>query len=101
MRMRSAWFKMAFLNLMEVGVTSTYSSSAMNSKQRSKLRIVGGVSFNASSLPLARLFVRCFVLHTLTVMSSSRLFSPTTIPAYTGKPGVTNKVQRSCALNKP
>ena len=82
-------------SLMLIGVTSTSSSSAINSRHCSSERIVGGISFNASSLPEARLFVRCFCLHTLTAKSSSLEFSPTTSPSYTFSPAPMNRVQRS------
>ena len=48
-----------------------------------------------------RVLVRCFVLHTLTSISSVRGFSPTIIPAYTFSPGPMKRVPRSCAEKRP
>ena len=47
----------------------------------------------------ARMFVRRFSLTMLTSMSSSREFSPTTMPSYTRSPGSTNIVPRSCTCS--
>ena len=52
------------------GVTSTNSSSDINSIDCSSDIVTGGTSFNASSLPEARVCVIRFSLHTLTVKSS-------------------------------
>src|SRR5205085_2595554 len=62
------------------GVTSTSSSGPIYSSANSKPISRGGVRTSASSVPDARMLDRCFSLQTLTSMSSSRLFSPTTIP---------------------
>lgn len=63
------------------GVTSSSSSSARNSRQSSRLSVFGGIRRRASSLPLARVFVKCFFLQTLTTMSSDFGDSPTTMPS--------------------
>ena len=57
--------RIVFLKRIDLGVTSKSSSSAKNSILCSSERVVGGTSFNASSEPLARVFVTCFFLHTL------------------------------------
>ena len=47
-----------------VGVTSRSSSWSMNSMACSRLKILGGTSFRASSAEEERVLVRCFVLQT-------------------------------------
>ena len=77
------------------GVTSTSSSSLIHSRACSKEKIRGGVKRTASSEELERMLVTCFFLHGLTSISSSRVFSPITWPAYTSWLGPTNNVPRS------
>ena len=62
-------------------MTSTSSSSAMNSIAVSRVWIFGGASLIASSAEWVRMFVFCFSRVTLTIMSSGRLFSPMTMPS--------------------
>ena len=81
-----------------LGVTSTSSSCPRYSRANSKDISCGGVKIKASSDPEARMFVRCFSLHTFTSRSSSRLFSPTTMPLYTSTPGPMNMTPRSCVM---
>src|SRR5438270_84375 len=57
----------------EVGVTSTSSSSAMNSTAYSSVSSMGGVRRIASSLPAARMLVSFLVRMGLTTRSFSRL----------------------------
>src|SRR5438552_15088 len=51
-----------------------------------------------SSDAVVRMFVSFFSLEGFTSMSPTRAFSPTTMPSYTGSPGLTNIVPRSCQL---
>ena len=71
------------------GVTSTSSSSAINSKACSKLRMIGVVSLKASSEP-GSYICYMFFLHTFTNISSCFAFSPTIMPLYTLVPGFIN-----------
>ena len=64
-----------------LGVTSRSSSVSMKSRHCSRLMILGGVSFKASSALLERVLVSFLVLQTLISMSSALGFCPTTIPA--------------------
>ena len=66
---------------MEVGVTSTSSSSAMNSTAYSSVSSMGGVSRIASSLPAARMLVSFLVLIGFTTRSLSRLWIPMIMPS--------------------
>ncbi|CAN4026429.1 PrgI family protein, partial [Dysosmobacter welbionis] len=98
--MRFSWSRMALRIRRLLGVTSSSSSSARNSRHCSRLICLGGTSRSASSEPLARMLVNCFFLQMLTVMSSLRGLTPITIPPYTGTPGPMNRVPRSWALNR-
>ena len=68
--MRRSWSRMRLRMRRFSGVTSSSSSGARNSRQPSRLNLETGTRRRASSLPEARVLVRCFVLQTLTVMSS-------------------------------
>src|SRR3990172_8035885 len=57
---------------MDFGVTSTSSSSSMNSRACSSDIRIGGVSRMFSSLPAARMLVSCFPFRGLTTRSLSR-----------------------------
>src|SRR5713101_3280754 len=65
----------------DFGVTSTYSSSAMNSIADSRVSTRCGTSRMASSAVEARMLVCFFSLVTLTSISASRAFSPTIMPS--------------------
>ena len=65
----------------ESGVTSTHSSSRMNSSACSSESGRGGISRTSSSEVEARMFVSFFSLVAFTSMSSERAFSPTIIPS--------------------
>ena len=66
---------------MTSGVTSISSSSSMYSSDSSSDIRRGGFKRMLRSLPLARMLVSFFSFVGLTVMSSLRAFSPTTIPS--------------------
>ena len=83
---------------MDDGVTSISSSSSMYSSASSKVICRGGSRMIISSDAVVRMFVSFFSLEGFTSMSSVRTFSPTIIPSYTGSPGLTNIVPRSCKL---
>ena len=83
------------------GVTSTNSSSAMNSIDSSSDIFLGGTNLNASSAPDDLVFVKCFYLHTFIVKSSFLELIPTTIPSYTSTPGPINSSPLNCALYNP
>ena len=68
--MRSSLLRIVLRMRRFLGVTSSSSSSARNSRHCSRLICLGGTRRSASSEPEARMFVSCFFLHTLTVMSS-------------------------------
>src|SRR5215213_2821868 len=80
------------------GVTSTSSSSAINSSACSNDNSFGGTSRIASSAVEARMFVSFFSFIAFTSRSTVRAFSPTIIPSYTFVPGLTNSVPRSWRL---
>ena len=63
------------------GVTSTHSSSAMNSSACSSVMALGGTSFTKSSAVDERTLVTFFSRQMLTSMSSARAFSPTIMPS--------------------
>src|SRR3984885_8884879 len=84
-----------FRRRMDFGVTSTNSSSAMNSIAFSKVMSRGGISRMASSAEEERMLVCFFSLVKFTFMSSSRAFSPRIIPSYTSIAGPTNISPRS------
>ena len=65
----------------DLGVTSTSSSSWMYSSASSRLKRIGGGSITFSSVPAARTFVSFLVLQILMTRSKSRMCSPTTCPA--------------------
>ena len=69
LRMRRLW-----------GVTSRSSSQSIYSIACSRDRILGGVSFRASSALDDRVLVRCLVLQTFSSISSVFPFCPMTIP---------------------
>lgn len=62
------------------GVISRSSSTSIKSKACSRLKILGGVSFRASSAEEERVLVRCLVLHTFNSISSGFPLCPITIP---------------------
>ena len=64
-----------------MGVTSTSSSTPMNSIALSSVSGRGGVSRSASSWAWVRMLVSFFSLVALTSMSPERAFSPTIIPS--------------------
>src|SRR5882672_5644732 len=80
------------------GVTSISSSSSMYSSASSSVTCRGGSRMIISSDAVVRMFVSFFSLDGFTSMSPTRAFSPTTMPSYTGSPGLTNIVPRSCKL---
>src|SRR5438876_2576623 len=84
---------------MDDGVTSISSSSSMYSSASSSVTCRGGSRMIISSDAVVRMFVSFFSLDGFTSMSPTRAFSPTTMPSYTGSPGLTNIVPRSCRLN--
>ena len=63
-------------------------------------RAAAGVRRIASSDPEARMLVSFLVLHALTSMSFSLLFSPMIMPSYTGTPDPMKSVPRSCKLSR-
>src|ERR1700722_1325966 len=67
--------------LSDFGVTSTSSSSAINSMHCSSVSALNGTSRTASSEPEARMFESFFSRTALTSRSLSRLCSPTIIPS--------------------
>jgi hypothetical protein len=79
-RPRSVWSKTILRRRTDRGVTSTHSSSAMNSSACSSDIGLGGISFSNESA-LDRTFVSFFSFVGLTSMSSARAFSPTIIPS--------------------
>ncbi len=83
----------------DFGVTSTSSSSSMNSTAYSSVSRIGGVRFTASSLPAARMFVSFLPLIGFTTRSFSREWMPITIPSYSRSPGDTNMRPRSCRFH--
>src|SRR5215471_5956944 len=80
-RLRSCALRKRLRIRIDRGVTSTSSSSAMNSTAYSSVSLTGGVSSTLSSLPAARMLVSFFSLSGLTVRSLSRLWMPTTMPS--------------------
>src|SRR5579875_3648412 len=80
-RRRSASFSNRLRKRIERGVTSTSSSSSMNSIARSSVISSAGGSLTFSSEPAARMFVSFFVRTTLIVTSYSLLLRPTIIPS--------------------
>ena len=64
-----------------LGVTSTSSSSSMNSTAYSSDIWMGGTSRTASSVPAARILVNCFPLIGLTTISFSREWIPMIMPS--------------------
>src|SRR6266850_93591 len=83
---------------LDAGVTSISSSSSMYSSASSSVTCRGGSRMIISSDAVVRMFVSFFSLDGFTSMSPTRAFSPTTMPSYTGSPGLTNIVPRSCKL---
>src|SRR5699024_1805063 len=81
-----------------VGVTSTHSSSPVNSRDSSRVSRRGGTRFSKESEEAARMFVSFFSLVMFTSMSSLREFSPTTWPSYTSEVGSTKNEPRSWRL---
>ena len=85
MRLCCVWRLPAFSSTLRrrtfFGVTSTHSSSRMNSRAWSSDSGRGGVRRMSSSLLDARMFVSFFSLQMFTSMSSLRAFSPTTMPS--------------------
>src|SRR3954447_5843313 len=85
-----------FLSRIDCGVTSTASSSRMNSSACSSDSGRGGISRTVSSAAAARMFVSFLGFDAFTSRSLSREFSPTTIPSYSSSPGATKSDPRSC-----
>ena len=81
LRRRSAMGSTALRSRTEWGVTSTHSSSAMNSRACSRESGRGGVRRTSSSDDDARMLVSFFSLTGLTSMSSDRELSPTIMPS--------------------
>jgi len=77
------------------GVTSTSSSSLMNSIACSRPILRGGMRRIASSAEDARMFVCFFSLQMFTSRSFSRAFSPMIMPSYTSVLGSTKISPRS------
>src|SRR5690606_35768547 len=63
------------------GVTSTSSSSSMNSSACSSENLIAGTRPSSSSLPAARKLVSCLARRALTVRSLSLLWMPTIWPS--------------------
>src|SRR5450432_1644070 len=82
-RRRYLWLDLrTFLrSRIETGVTSTSSSSRMNSMACSRFRMRGGTRRMPSSEVEARILVSFFSLTMFTSRSASRAFSPTIIPS--------------------
>src|SRR5581483_9249888 len=74
-------FKTFFRSRIDTGVTSTNSSSRINSMACSRFKMRGGTSRIASSAVDARILVSFFSLTMLTFKSASRAFSPTIMPS--------------------
>ncbi len=72
---------MALRRRTTLGVTSTHSSSAMNSSDCSSEKERAGVSRSNSSATDERMLVSFFSLVGLTSISSARAFSPMIIPS--------------------
>jgi hypothetical protein len=70
-----------FRSRTECGVTSTHSSSRMNSSACSSESGRGGISRTSSSADAARMFVSFFGFDAFTSRSSAREFSPTIMPS--------------------
>ena len=77
------------------GVTSTNSSFPMNSIDCSNVNGVIGTNLTASSEPEALVLVNFLPFQTFMSKSSALAHSPTTIPWYTGVPGVINNLPLS------
>ncbi len=75
-RPRVAWSRTTLRSRTDSGVTSTHSSSEMNSRACSSESRSGGVRRMASSAEAERMLVCFFSLVGLTSISSSRAFSP-------------------------
>ena len=90
--------RIRFRSLMLTGVTSTSSSSLMNSMACSSPSFRGGIRRIASSALDARMLVCFFSFVTLTSMSLGRAFSPMTMPSYTCVAGSMKISPRSCRL---
>ena len=80
-RRRSISLRMIFRRRICEGVTSTSSSSAINSRASSSDIRRGGLSRMFLSWPTARMLESFFSLVGLTFMSPLRLFSPTIMPS--------------------
>src|SRR5712691_4387107 len=82
----------------DFGVTSTYSSSVMNSMACSRFKLRKGTRRIAMSEVEERMLVSFFSRTTLTSRSLSLAFSPTIMPSYTSMVGPTKSSPRSCRL---
>src|SRR6185369_6497613 len=98
-RLRSCSFRKRLRSRIVFGVTSTSSSSAMNSTALSSVSWIGGTRRTASSVPDARTLVNCLPLIGLTTRSLSREWMPMTMPSYSASPGETNMRPRSCSFH--
>src|SRR5690606_28821734 len=78
---RSVSLRNFFLIRIFKGVTSSSSSSSMNSSACSREKRIGGVSTIFSSLPAARMLVSCLPFEGLTDRSFCRLWIPTIMPS--------------------
>ena len=81
------------------GVTSTNSSSAIHSIAVSSVWVTGVASLMPSSWLCVRMLFFSFARTAFTTISSSRAFSPTTIPSYNSSPGEIHSVPRCSRLS--
>ena len=80
-RPRVAWSSSTLRSRTAFGVTSTHSSSLMNSRACSSEKFMAGVSRSKSSAVAERMLFSFFSLVGLTSISSARAFSPTIMPS--------------------
>ena len=91
MRFLSFSVSCRFLNLIALGVTSTNSSSAINSRARSRSKTIGGERIKFSSVPAARILLSCLAFSGFTTKSLSRECCPIIIPSKISSPWPVNK----------
>src|SRR5690606_7350823 len=80
-RLRSTSVRIFLRSRIAFGVTSTSSSSSMNSSACSSDSLIGGTRPSSSSLPEARKLVSCLPRRALTVRSLSLALMPTSWPS--------------------
>src|SRR6185437_2658734 len=79
-RLRTLWSRIDLRRRIDCGVTSTSSSSLMNSSAYSSVILRGGAITSFSSAAVVRMLVSFFTLHGLTTRSLSREWMPITMP---------------------